>query len=368
MTPKITYRISRNILKIRIKIYGQEEGIYDTGIYVDKKRFDAKKQISGDPVIQNYMILTADKIRKLFTPGINPKQLWNIFLNEQSKVERSHTVNNAFDYYLSTCKDCSESTVKNIKAVRTRVDMAGLGDKPITEITGAVMRTFLSSLKDYKASTIYETYMKFKTVLNRYIKENGLTFKLAIDGLCYLPPKEETEQEYLTWDEVNKLMEAEFEDKKESYFRDLFCLMCLTGMAVGDLLLFHPQDAISEDGKWFQYKRKKTGTMCTSIPLLPAARMIIERNVWPVRISVRTIQYKCDIVSELIGRTIKTHGARKTFGCIMLELGFTMEAVSKMLGHSSIAITERVYAKVSQAKIEREMSNLPEAVKQMMGV
>jgi len=134
-------------------------------------------------------------------------------------------------------------------------------------------------------------------------------------------------------------------------------------MAVGDLLKFNPKKSVSADGKWFQYSRQKTGNVCISIPLLPLAKTIIDRNVWPVMISVRTIQYKCEIVSELIGRTIKTHGARKTFGCVMLELGFSISTISKMMGHSSIAITEKYYAKVTNEKVQREMENLPEATK-----
>jgi integrase len=251
--------------------------------------------------------------------------------------------------------------------VQTKAELAGLMDKPVNGINGAVVREFMQKLSHYKESTQYETYMKLKTVLNRYIRENGLSIRLPIDGLMSLPKKVEHEEpEYLTWDEVLQLINIDLADPKDAYFRDLFCLMCLTGMAVGDLIQFTPKKSV--DGKWFRYYRKKTSNECTSIPLLPPALQIIERNIWPVRISVRTIQYKCDLISELIGRTIKTHGARKTFGCVFLELGFSMASVSKMMGHSSILITEKYYAKVSQAKIEREMSNLPDAVKQLMNV
>jgi len=365
---KVTYRAVKNSLRVRIKVKDTPPGIYDSGIYVLNSRFDAKKQICGDPKVLNYMEMTTEALRKLYLPGMGPKEVWDAFNKQAERRESSHLVKDAFEYYLRTT-DGASSTIKNVEAVQAKVKMFGIWDKPINEINGAVVREFLQKLTAYKESTLYETYIKLKTVLNKYIRENGLTIKLPIDGLMSLPKKvEHDEPEYLTWDEVLKLVNIEMADPKEAYFRDLFCLMCLTGMAVGDLLKFNPKKSVSADGKWFQYNRQKTGSACISIPLLPLAKTIIDRNIWPVMLSVRTIQYKCEIVSELIGRTIKTHGARKTFGCVMLELGFSMASVSKMMGHSSILITEKYYAKVSQAKIEREMSNLPEAVKQMMNV
>jgi len=368
MTPKVTYRIKKDSLHIRIKLHGVPEAVFDTGIYALKDKFDADKQISGDPKVHNYMHTTSESIRRIFVAGMEPKQLWTAFLNQSARQESSYLVKDAFDYYLRTYTR-SMSTIKTMLVVKSKVEMAGLMDKPIKDITGAVMREFITSISKYKESTVYETYMKFKTVLNRYVKENALAIKLPIDGLLHIPKKkEEGEPEYLVWDEVKELLAVELADPKDAYFRDLFCLMCMTGMGIGDLQLFNPKSSVSPDGKWFHYNRKKTGTSCVSIPLLPPAKAIIDRNIWPVRISVRTLQYKCDIISELIGRKIKTHGARKTFGCVFLELGFSMSSVSKMMGHSSVLITEKYYAKVTQAKIEREMSNLPDAVKQMMGV
>jgi len=365
---KVSYRVVNRSLRVRIKPPKLPAGIFNSNLFVEKDKFDAKKQICGDLKIQAYMDTTTVALLKLYEPGMSAKEVWDAFQASQIKRESYYTVKDAFDYYIRTT-DGAPSTIKNVHSVFLKVKEYGLSDTPINQITGATMREFIKKLSYYKESTQYEVYMKLKTVLNRYVRENSLGITIPIDGLMKPPRKEEsTEPEYLTWDEVLKLMEIELADPKDAYFRDLFCLMCLTGMAVGDLLKFNPKKSVSADGKWFQYNRQKTGNACISIPLLPLAKTIIDRNIWPVMLSVRTIQYKCDIISELIGRTIKTHGARKTFGCVFLELGFSMESVSKMMGHSSIMVTERYYSKVTQAKIEREMSNLPEAVKQMMNV
>ncbi len=367
MTPRVTYRAVKNSLRIRIKLQNSDPGVFETGIYVPNHKFDAKKQICGLPQVQNYMNATTEAIRKLYLPDMGPKQLWEALQAQSERSDDSYLIKDAFDYYLRTCTHKSISTVNNVKAVQVKVDMAGLIDLPIKKLNGAVMREFIAKQTNYKESTVYATYIIFKTVINRYVKENGLGFRPQIDGLISLPPKEEDQEpEYLVWDELKKLLELELADPKDSYFRDLWCLMALTGMAVVDLMKFRPEKAISPDGRWFKYTRQKTGNECVSIPLLPAAREIINRNIWPVRISVRTLQYKCDMISDLVGRKIKTHGARKTFGTIMLEFGYSLESVSKFMGHSSPVVTAAVYAHVTQAKVEREMANMPEAIKQMM--
>jgi len=63
---------------------------------------------------------------------------------------------------------------------------------------------------------------------------------------------------------------------------------------------------------------------------------------------------------------MKSHGARKTFGTVALEWGYSLESVSKFLGHANPMITANIYARITQAKIEREMNALPDMVKKMM--
>ncbi|MCX6218378.1 phage integrase SAM-like domain-containing protein [Spirosoma sp.] len=49
---------------------------------------------------------------------------------------------------------------------------------------------------------------------------------------------------------------------------------------------------------------------------------------------------------------------RKTAGYIFLLRGYTIRAVSRILGHSSIAITERYYVKVTSELVDQETDNL----------
>lgn len=366
MTPKVSYRVKNNTLKIRIKVPDYPAAIYDTGIFCPENKFDVKKQISGSPQVQTYMDATQEAIRKLFMPGVSAKLLWASLNQQRTEAQDTHRISDAFDYYFRTA-DVEESTIKTIQAVKLRVKAAGLLDTLLKDINGALIRDFLGGL-DLKASTIHETYTKFNSVLNRYIRDHAIDITLP-KGIAKRPQKVESEDaEYLVWDELKELLRAQVDDDSDRYGKDLWCLMSLTGMAAGDLLKFNPKKDISADGKWIYYNRKKTGSKCT-IPLLPPAKEIIDRYQWPAKISIRTLQYKSEgIVSELVGRKMKSHGARKTFGTIMLEFSYSIESVSKMMGHSSPLITSQIYSKVTQAKIEREMQSIPDSVKKMMEV
>lgn len=353
MTPRVSYRVKKDTLKVRIKIDGLPPSIFDTGVYCPATKFDTKKQISGLPKVQTYMDSTTEAIKKLFLPGATPQSLWSDLLKQRTEAQGTHRISDAFDYYLRTA-DVQGSTIKTIQAVKQRVQNAGLLDKLIKDINGAMVRDFLSGL-DLKDSTIHETYVKFNSVLNRYVRDQGLNITLP-KGIVKKPKAIESgEAEYLVWDELKELLRVQVDDDSDRYGKDLWCLMALTGLSVSDMLRFDPKNNVSADGKWVKYSRSKTGSQCI-IPLLPQAKEIIDRYTWPAKISKRTLQYKSEgIVSLLVGRKMKTHGARKTAGCIFLEMGMSMESTSKILGHSSVIVTQKHYAKITQEKLDREL-------------
>lgn len=281
-----------------------------------------------------------------------------ILKKDQSKA----TVKDAFEYYFRT-KTVSPATRDGKNSLYTQLEDKGYLDKPIKDMNGAAIREFIGQFK-LMPSSAHSLYSRLIAVLGHYVREHNLTLEIP-KGLIKNSKRKETEtHEYLIWAELQILINTALESKNEQFYLDLFCLMALSGMAVGDLLRFEPRFSVI--GNWITYTRQKTGSECV-IPLLPQAKKIIERYSWPCKISKRSIQYKCEhVISRLVGRKIKSHGARKTAGCIFLELGMSMESVSKILGHSSPSITAKVYAKVTEAKIQRELDNLPIAIKEMM--
>jgi site-specific recombinase XerD len=53
--------------------------------------------------------------------------------------------------------------------------------------------------------------------------------------------------------------------------------------------------------------------------------------------------------------SISPHTLRRTFGSDLINRGLRLEAVSKLLGHSSTMITERAYAQLLEPTIRKEL-------------
>lgn len=369
MKLEIHYFVKTDTLHVRMKIHGLPRGDYDMGMQVDPDKFDSEKQICGDTRIQAYMERASRTLQDLYQPGITPLILWRAYLAKVgSDLERDHhLLEEAFTYYLTQCK-ISDNTRSNFTYTKNKVAATELLKMNLRDITPALLLKFLNSLTGLEDSTKWNTFVQIKTVINRYIKDHHLNIEHTLNGLIKKPAQQHTvvgEEEYLTLDEVRTLLAVNLSDRpKLAYARDMFCIMCFTGMAIGDLVRFTP-DWIGEDGKYLIYNRTKRGRR-SEVPIFPISYELIHRHTWPCKISDRTMQYHCEDISELVGRKVTPHTGRHSWGCIALELGFSIESVSKMLGHSSIKITQDLYAKVTRQKIEREKLEIHENTMDLM--
>jgi len=59
-----------------------------------------------------------------------------------------------------------------------------------------------------------------------------------------------------------------------------------------------------------------------------------------------------------IGRPITFHDLRRTFGAMLIESGVDIYTVSRLMGHSDVRITEKVYAPLSGRFLAKEVSKL----------
>lgn len=273
----------------------------------------------------------------------------------------SHTIRKAFEYYMSAAK-IKPVTVSGCRNVLRQLENAGIADMELYKVTPAILREFVQNLKGIE-STVYNRYIQFKVAFKFYVKEHNLPIRYDHLNIMKVPRKKTADDddgvpEYFTLDEVKSLAEREVPERL-AYARDLFLVMCYTGMAISDILKFNPESNLHEDGKWLKYRRTKNNNLC-KIPLIPLVKPLIARLRWPARIVTRTLQTHLQHLSEITGLEIHSHKGRHSFGCIMLEIGLSMDTVSAMMGHSSIQTTQRFYAKVSQAKIEKEFGALSE--------
>lgn len=176
---------------------------------------------------------------------------------------------------------------------------------------------------------------------------------------------------FLSEEELDTIMKKEFDTDRLTNVRDIFVFGCFTGLAYSDLKQLKAEHIVLDsDGRpWIHTKRKKTENSC-HIPLLPAAQTIIEKYknhphclekkvLLPVLSNQKLNSYLKEISTLCsINKEITTHLARHTFATtVTLNNDIPIESVSKMLGHSSIKMTQ-VYARLLDKKVSKDMSKL----------
>lgn len=95
-------------------------------------------------------------------------------------------------------------------------------------------------------------------------------------------------------------------------------------------------------------KRDKTGKQFT-IPMLKSALDILHKYSGKLPI-ISNVKYNAylKVVAQAAGidKPLTTHWARHTGATLLLNEGVPMQIVSKICGHSSIKMTEQIYAKL----------------------
>jgi integrase len=189
-------------------------------------------------------------------------------------------------------------------------------------------------------------------------------------------------KEPFTDEEVQKILEESLRlkggtnryAKHPKTFRLLLDLMLETGMRVGDAIQFDPRALTKGERLWVysyvQQKQKKaekqkhveayiTGRMkiafdeCAWLsPRLPFAFGSSKNPSYlanEVYARMQTIGSRCGVSD------CRPHRLRDTFAVRKLLAGFQLEDVSRLLGHSSVKVTETYYAKwVASRKVRLE--------------
>lgn len=164
-------------------------------------------------------------------------------------------------------------------------------------------------------------------------------------------------------EELQKLTSHSFASKRLQQVTDLFIVQCCTGLAYAELSRLE-QSHIGKgiDGnEWIFIERMKVdGAHCT-IPLMPRAKQILEKYEYQLpQITNQKYNAYLKEIAEIVGieKHLTTHVGRKTCGMLLLNQDVPIETVSRILGHSSIRITQSAYAKVMEKKIARDMRHI----------
>ena len=212
-------------------------------------------------------------------------------------------------------------------------------------------------------NTAVKYCINLKRILNVAVLQ-GIMVKSPCND--YKTVYKDTPQIYLSGEEVALIENADLVKANYLLVRDLFIFQCNTGLAYTDMVSLKSTD-ISTDGngrQWIVKARQKTGIVST-IPLLPKAIEIIDKyKASQIERSFLLPHYSIQKYNKYIGevgdiakihKKLSSHVGRRIFGNIALSKGISLNVISKILGHSSTLITQRIYAITTQNIISKEI-------------
>ena len=229
-----------------------------------------------------------------------------------------------------------------IKSFYKRTDMSML------ELTPDFIKEFaayLTAERGLKNATIWLNCMWLKGVVMR-AHYNGLIPRNPFAQFHISPNVKE--REYLTEDEIKRIMAHEFDNPTLALVRDLFIFACFTALSFVDMKELATDEIVEVNGeKWILSKRHKTNVPF-QVKLLDIPLQIIERykylsedrlvfgkiNYWTMCKQLKKVMAECGIEKQ-----ISYHCARHTFGTLALSKGMPIESVSRILGHTNIVTT-----------------------------
>lgn len=348
----------------RVTIQGQRSEI-STGIYLSQKAYNYAK-FSGCTTEQLHLMKAFEQkayaaYNKLLNNGrmVCSADIVLALRSKESNTKRIYFSEYIEEYFLQRATDKAHNTKRGynskLNIINTWLVHSGYDKLRVDEFKiyhWNEFKTFLHNLGD-GSEHLRRFLLHFRSLFNQLshddiIGKNPL-LTVRIDKA---KPKE---IKHLTSDQLHKLKSLSLTPGME-LVRDRFMVQCYTGLSYCDLQSFVPSQRIKfEPIVHVDGKRGKNGHSYI-VPLRDEVLQIL--LLYPDgfrRISNQKYNTQLKKLGEManVPFPLTTHVGRKTFAMSMLNQGMSIESVSKMLGHSSIAITQSHYA---QVKIDRILS------------
>lgn len=309
--------------------------------------------------------ITALRIKEIFCgKDERQKMLLIIFQDHNNQVERL------------VGKDFAPGTLERYKTAKKHLQAFikleyNLEDINIKDVNHKFIHGFEYYLKTERNCS-HNTAIKYITNFKKIIRIAYANDWISKDPFYNWKARLKTvDREFLSKEEIQKLVEKELVIKRLDQVKDIFIFSCFTGLAYADVKKLSKNDiVIGIDGdRWIKTKRTKTNTR-SNIPLLTTAEAILEKYsehpdvvqsqfLLPVLSNQKMNAYLKEIADVCeINKNLTFHLARHTFATtVTLTNGVPIESVSKMLGHKSLKTTQH-YAKILDRKVSEDMQAL----------
>ncbi|EKF9766854.1 site-specific integrase, partial [Vibrio cholerae] len=370
--------------RTRIADQGNAQSVNALFLYVQpsgNKTFYYRRRLNGKYVevkIGGFPAVTVDNARRRakelavdFDRGINPNDI-------KREAREANTINDLFDNYQALFE-------LDVKAgVRRQSSLNGserlyrlhikpiLGNKPIDQFDKKAAKAFLQKILSARGYSLHNHCLTLlKSMFNRADLPNPLL------GLSKIDEAVHRRERVLSREELQRLFSAM--EQEDQIYQDVVMLLLLTGQRKACVLSMEWKEINHDQKLWVIPVSKIKSKKPHVVPLSHAAMKILmrrsndaaknEKHVFPSNTSVsghiaektghssfwRRITQRAGLHSSDRDENVRIHDLRRTLATYQVSNGGSLQATSKLLGHSSIAITNDVYAHLAVDVVRNEL-------------
>lgn len=336
--------------------------------YLKNQILQAEKKL-----IKKDISVTSENLKnELFGLTESKRMLVPIFQDHNNKIKELV----GKEYASGTLERYTTSLKHTIEFMQWKYNVS---DIDITKIDHAYITDYefwLRSIRNCNNNTAVKYIKNFNKIIKLCLANDWLEKNPFAN---YKAKVKEVERVYLTEDEIQSLINKDFNTERLSLVRDIFLFSCFTGLSYIDVKnLTKSHISYGIDGEqWIFTHRQKTES-ASKIPILPVTQMIIDKyenhpqcnnedKLLPILSNQKMNAYLKEIAGVCkIEKELTFHIARHTFATtVTLTNGVPIESVSKMLGHKNLRTTQH-YAKVLDRKVSEDMMRIKNIYKKIV--
>lgn len=362
-----------------------------TGIYIEEKKWDAEHgQPIREPLKTTELIKIFDDLvslqKQLIRDGlpVDAKVLKSRYLNQYTGKEVTHLLSylQKIIHRLEKSADHIHQTVQHYRTMKNHVQnfLVYTGKSasiPLTDVDYSFLKDFqeyLLTVKNYdlekiplNKGTSNKYLAKFRVVMEEARKE-GVIDRNPFENLKRSDTYK-NKRVFLNENEIEKIVDLDVaESNALARVKDIFLFAIYSGLRVSDLRKLKTEYIYvdNEGDTVLEIYQHKTDEF-VKIPLEQKALDILSKHKEHAEITgqplpmivEQKINYHLKEIARKahINKKVTMHTARHTAAVRWLNMGYGIETVQRLLGHSDIRTT-MVYAVVTNKKVKDEFRRI----------
>ncbi len=305
--------------------------------------------------------------------------------DERRPAQRSLTLAQAAELFIQSRAHVSERTRFDYRSKLNRLEAEWGAKTPVVQIGEADVRAFCYK-SDYSRAT-QATYLRFCRTFCAWLAEEDYVPRDVAAGIRYPRKKEKISDKTITEEQLHEIFRAfkRMQRKKwtmghkagfHSWFKPLVAVFFYAGLRRGEVLKL-TWDKIHFDGGFIEITDTKPGRERV-VPIQQKLRPYIEawhrlqgrpdsgriffrRNADGGKVRLTrdnvTKTFKKYVRAAGLPAGVNLHGLRHSCATELLRSGMDINQVSKILGHSSLEVTQ-IYEHLDASDLKRRMREL----------